>query len=490
MRDLRPYLLVLLTGLGVVRCGSADPPRPNIVLIHVDDLGWHDLSVQGSAFYETPHIDALAAEGLRFTHAYAAASICSPSRAAILTGRAPARLHITDWIRARFQGGVDPPDARNPTGYERDSTRMLLTPQVAHHLELEEQTLAELLKTAGYATAHVGKWHLGTESWYPGPQGFDENHGGCDYGQPPSYFDPYERAGQGGIPTLTPRRSGEYLTDREADEAVDFIRRNRDHPFFLYLAHYAVHTPIQAKDSLTSKYTARAAGDSTLNAAYAAMIESVDHAVRDVWEVIRELDLTERTVVIFTSDNGGLERVTDNAPLREGKGSPYEGGIRVPSIVVWPGLTTPGSVSDEPVIGMDYFATVADVLGLDPALELDGVSLRPVLTGTGELPERALFWHYPHYRYTQYSPYSIARDGRWKLIRHDDPEAFGVDAIELFDLEDDPAETRNVAGEHADVAARLEGAIDDWLDAMGAQRVAPNPEYVKTASSDAGPTGG
>ena len=279
--------------------------KPNVVLILIDDMGWIDTGCYGSKFYETPNIDRLAAEGMRFTDGYAACAVCSPTRAAVMTGRYPARLGVTDWIRSRFQGGKIPDDKKNPSEYIGGKNSKLLCPPNALWMELEEITIAEALKPAGYTSCHIGKWHLGADDWYPDKQGFDFNIGGCDFGQPPSYFDPYSRKGQGSIPTLEPREDNEYLTDREADEAVGFIRRHKDKPFFLYMAHYAVHTPIQGKKDLIEKYKAKTPTDQK-NPTYAAMVESVDDAVGRIMDTLDELNLRDDTIVIFTSDNGGL----------------------------------------------------------------------------------------------------------------------------------------------------------------------------------------
>ena len=268
------FALILFAVAGLV--GAADKSsqgtRTNIVLILVDDLGWMDLGCQGSTFYETPNIDRLAAQGMRFTNAYAACAVCSPTRAAVMTGRYPARVGVTDWIRARFQrGGIGTP-AANPTEYVRRPNGKLWCPPNPYWMEHSELTLAEMLKPAGYRSCHIGKWHLGDDDWYPTAQGFDENYGGCDYGQPPSYFDPYQnRRLTEGIPFLPSRKPGEYLSDREADEAVEFIRRNRNNPFFLYMANYAVHTPIQANAEVTARYQAKTKTNQT-DAKYAAMV--------------------------------------------------------------------------------------------------------------------------------------------------------------------------------------------------------------------------
>lgn len=304
---------------------------PNVIVVLVDDMGWRDLSCQGSTFYETPHIDRLAAGGLRFTNGYAACTVCSPSRAAMMTGQYPARLHVTDWI----------------PGHDRPFAKLQI-PDWQRFLPLEAVTVAERLKSAGYATASIGKWHLGNAMHSPEHQGFDSNLGGSERGQPPSYFAPYS------IPTLPEGPDGEYLTDREAAEAVNFITANRERPFFLFMPHYCVHTPIQAKPDVTAKYAAKVVpGLRVKNDAYAAMVESVDDGMGRILDTLESLGLRDRTAIFFTSDNGGLANVTDNAPLRAGKGSAYEGGVRVPFIVSWPGATQPGSTSDVPVITPD-----------------------------------------------------------------------------------------------------------------------------------------
>ncbi len=464
-------LLVIGLSLSLAFATRADEPvRPNVVLIHVDDLGWTDLGCYGSDFYQTPHVDRLAEQGLRFTNAYAACAVCSPSRAALLTGRYPPRLGITDWIRARFQGGAMPADGKNPRGLTTVGDRPLRVAKNGLWLELSEITIAEQLHRVGYATCHIGKWHLGMDPWYPQHQGFDRNVGGCDYGQPPSYVDPYaNRRLPEGIPFLPPRRKGEYLTDREADEAVRFIREEAERPFFLYLANYAVHTPIQGRADLVQKYKTRTAGEHHKNAQYAAMVESVDQCVGRVVQVLEELALADRTVVIFTSDNGGLLPITDNWPLKLGKGFPEEGGIRVPLIVRWPGRISAG-VTDQPVIGVDHFPTICDLAGvpLPKDRPIDGVSLKALLLDGQPLPaDRPLFWHFPHYR-GQLGPYSIIRRGRWKLIRR-----YEGPTTELYDLANDPSETTNLATVQTARRAELGQALDRWLERVGA--IIPQP---------------
>ncbi len=466
------WLLLALLSLGL--CAQTARP-PNIVFVLVDDLGWSDLSCQGSGYYRTPNIDRLAATGLRFTDAYAACAVCSPTRAAVLTGRSPARTGVTDWIRARFQrsGGKTP--EHNPTAYVGGENHKVLCPPNPFWLEQSEVTLAEALGAVDYVSCHIGKWHLGDAAWYPEHQGFDENHGGCDYGQPPSYFDPYrnKRLSEG-IPTLAPRDTGEYLTDREADEAVDFIRRHRDRPFFLYLAHYAVHTPIQAKQDLITEYRRRPKTNQK-NAKYAAMVHSVDDAVGKVLDTLEQVGISDDTLVVFSSDNGGLIGPTDNAPLRSGKGFPYEGGIRVPLVIRWPGVTKPGSVSHQPVSSVDYFPTLLEAAEVAaPANRaLDGTSLLAHLRSPDQpiADDRRLFWHFPHYR-GRVEPYSIVRDGDWKLIKR-----YGGPSFELFNLAEDLGETTDLAARQPHRVQHLNAILMAQLAAVGAKLPRPNPGY-------------
>ena len=331
-------------------------------------------------------------------------------------------------------------------------------------MEHEEITIAELLKPAGYTTCHIGKWHLGMDDWYPPTQGFDYNIGGCDFGQPPSYFDPYVRD-TWSIPTLAPRKEGEYLTDREADEAKAFIAQHAEEPFFLYYAPYAVHTPIQGKPDLVAKYEAKEKTQQK-NAKYAAMIESVDDAVGTVMKALEDAGVSERTLVIFTGDNGGLLGPTHNAPLRSGKGYPYEGGVRVPVIVRWPGMTREGVVSDQVVTSVDYLPTICAAAGIDLPKDraIDGVDLSMHLQRGDALDRPAVFWHFPHYRGKDVIPYSIVRCGDWKLIKRYEGPTF-----ELFNLADDPAETTNLAATHPEKREELDDMLQRWLSDTGAK---------------------
>jgi arylsulfatase A len=443
---------------------------PNIILITVDDLGWTDLGCYGSKYYETPQIDRMAAEGILFTDAYAAAAVCSPTRSAIQTGKYPARTGITDWIRARFQGGGE----ENQVGYDENPGEKLRTPRNPFHMELSEVTLAERLQEAGYISAHIGKWHLGTEKWFPTEQGYDVNIAGCDYGQPPSYFDPYisdpdnrQKDTVKGFPTMQSREEGEYLTDREADEAVEFIRQNRDQRFFLNLCHYAVHTPIQGKKSLVEKYESKEPTNQK-SPVYAAMVESVDQALGKIRQSLQELGLEKNTLIIFTSDNGGLlmEQATDNAPLRLGKGYPYEGGIRIPAIFCWPDHLQGGRTVDVPIISMDLLPTICNVAEIDLPEEavVDGVDLFPLLE-TGNRPERGqLFWHFPHYRVGDIKPFSIIRKGEWKLIRRYEGEP-----PELYNLKEDLSEAFDRAEDHPELVNSLNEELEKWLKEVDAR---------------------
>ena len=467
-------ILPLIASFALFSTATRAAEKPNVVLVNVDDLGWTDLGCFGSEFYETPHIDQLAADGMRFTDAYAACAVCSPTRAAIMTGRYPARVGVTDWIRARFQGGAIPADGKNPSGWVGGKNQKVLCPKNPLWMEHEEITLAERLKTAGYATCHIGKWHLGPDDWYPERQGFDFNYGGCDYGQPPSYYDPYSNGRQNGIHGLPGRQPGEYLTDREGDEAVGFIRAHKAQPFFLYLAHYAVHTPIQGKKALLAKYKSKEAKTKQKNAAYATMVESCDEALGKIRAELKALGLEDKTVIVFTSDNGGLLGPTHNAPLRSGKGNPYEGGVRVPLIVSWPGVTKAGAESSVPVTSVDYFPTLCAGAGvaMPEGVAIDGLDLMPVLKGGASLGRDDLFWHFPHYR-GGIMPYSIIRSGNFKLLKRYDGRQF-----ELYDLGADLSETTDLSEKMPDKVKALDGKLVAWLKATGAKVPKPNPDYV------------
>jgi len=447
-------LLFFLIGLGPARA-AAPAPKLNVVLILADDLGWTDLHCYGSEFYESPHIDRLARDGVKFTQAYSGCTVCSPSRAAILTGKYPARLHITDWIP-----GLPP---ANPK---------LLVPDWTKFLPLEEFTLANALHAAGYATASIGKWHLGGEPYYPEKHGFDINLAGTEAPNPKTYFAPYK------IATLPEGPDGEYLTDRLGQEANRFIEQHKAQPFFLYLPHFAVHLPLNAKPALIEKYRAKKRpGQKQTNAVYAAMIESMDDTVGNIRKKLEELKLADHTLVIFASDNGGRVPTTSNLPLRVGKGSCYEGGTRVPLIIHWPGVTKPGSVCDTPVIGMDLYRTILEAAGVKAGADrgVDSVSLVPLLRQTGGLKRDELFWHYPHYQHYQLggtTPYGAVHKGDFKLI-----EFFDDLRVELYNLRDDLGERHDLAGQLPAKVEELRTRLHNWRKEVGAQMPSRNPAY-------------
>ena len=455
---------------------------PNIIFILIDDMGWADLGCTGSSFYETPHLDQLAAEGMRFTDAYAACPVCSPTRASILTGRYPATLGITDWI--------DHDRAIHP------ARGKLVDVPYLDHLPHSQTTIATLLRAAGYVTWHVGKWHLGRQSHYPETHGFDLNIGGCELGSPgkAGYFSPYA------IPTLpNSGPDGEYLTDRLTDEAIHLIaQHDGDKPFFLNLCHYAVHTPIQARLDEIEKYRAKAQRlglDKVLtfeegdffptehkghlrisrrllqsDPTYAAMVENLDWNIGRLLQTLTDRGFEEDTLVIFTSDNGGLATAegspTCNAPLAEGKGWMYEGGTREPLLIKWPGVIAPGAVCTTPVTSPDFFPTLLEIAGqpLRPDLHCDGVSFAGLLRGEQELPREAIFWHYPHYGNQGGTPGSSLRAGDFKLI-----EFFEDGRLELYNLRLDIGEDHNLLAEQPQIAARLHRLLVDWRESVAAK---------------------
>ncbi|MFC2120206.1 sulfatase [Bacteroidota bacterium] len=448
----------------------------NFILINIDDLGWTDLECYGSKYYETPNIDRLASQGLKFTSAYASCAVSSPTRASLMTGRYPARIGITDWIRARFQGAVIPEDKKFVPEYVGNKSNQVLCPNNPYWMDHNELTIAELLKKKDYTTCHIGKWHLGTDDWYPASQGFDLNYGGCDYGHPPGYFDPYDNKERDGIPNLEPRKKGEYLTDREADEAVKFIRDHKDGPFFLNFCPYAVHTPLQAKKELVEKYKAKTPTKQN-NAVYAAMIESVDDAVGGIMDILDELKIADNTVIIFTSDNGGLlGYATNNEPLREGKGYPYEGGIRIPLIVRWPGVVEEGSINDFPVISTDIFPTICEAaeIQLPEDLEIDGLSLMPIFNGKNSLDRDLLCWHFPHYRSKEVGPYSIVRLENWKMIKWYEGPVY-----ELYNLENDLSEKNDLTKSIPEKVIEMDIILRNWLNSINARSPVENPDYIE-----------
>jgi len=484
--------LLALLMLAPYSCGlSPDTPsRPNFVFILVDDLGWADLGCYGSSFHETPNIDRLADESLRFTSAYAACPVCSPTRASIMTGKYPARIGVTDWIAGR--------QVYNP-GLPCDK---LLSRPFELEMKLEETTIAEALKQAGYTTFFAGKWHMGEDSIYwPEHQGFDINKGGWSAGYPRGgYFSPYEN------PRLDSGPEGECLTDRLTDESLRFLESHGEEPFLLYLSFYTVHTPLQAKAELTEKYTRKIADEGLDPEAmettdrewikyaaprgrfveriqqghpvYAGMIETLDGNVGRLMRKLEELQLDQQTIVLFMSDNGGLATAegspTSNLPLRGGKGWMYEGGIREPMMIKWPGSGSEGSVTDVPVTSTDFYPTILEMAGLDllPEQHMDGISLTPLLKGEGDLEDRPLFWHYPHYSNQGGKPGAAIRLGDYKLIEFFDP---GL--VELYNLEEDLGERNNLAQQMPEKTREMLVMLHAWQEAVGAEGMDPNPDW-------------
>lgn len=441
--------LAMMIGVADVEAGRL----PNIVVIMADDMGWMDLHVQGNTVLDTPVLDQMAADGIRFTDGYAAAPVCSPTRAAMMTGLAPARLRITNHAPGHKEGFV-------PEGSSLAGARW------TRHLDLSYETIAERLQEAGYTSGFVGKWHLShrpsdasggptEEDLRPEHQGFSLNVGGCSRGGPPSYFAPYR------IPAIEEREKGEYLPDRLAEECIDFIREHRQGPFFLNWWNYSVHYPFEAPSDLVEKYQAKV-GPGNENPVYSAMIEGMDRSIGRVISELDALGLRENTLLIFKSDNGSFG--VDVAPLRGQKGYLWEGGIRVPWIVRWPGVVTSGRVSDVPVISMDLFPTLLEVAGLKPEKKLDGVSLLGLLRGADELPRSTLFFHYPNYAFHNRNRLgSAVREGNYKLIRRYDD-----DSRELYDLVADIGETTDLAKRLPLVVQRLDAKLDAWLDDVNA----------------------
>ncbi len=450
---------------------AAPARRPNVVFLLADDLGWKDLGCYGSSFYETPNLDRLAASGMRFTQAYATAPVCSPTRASIMAGKYPARMNTTDYFGGRRK-------------------KKLLPAEYIQYLPLEELTIAEALGEAGYATFFAGKWHLGRgDEFAPEAQGFDGNAGGFWRGHPPSWLAPYKN------PKLADGPEGEYLPERLTEESLRFLEEHADEPFLLYFSYYLVHTPLVTKPELKAKYEAKAAalpphdgprfvpeGEREArqvqdHAVYAGMVQSLDDSVGRLLDKLDELGLAEDTIVIFTSDNGGLSTSegspTSNVPLRAGKGWMYEGGIREPLLVRWPGVAEPGGECDVPVTATDFYPTILGMAGLPPRPEqhVDGVDLTPLLRGEAELEREELFWHYPHYGNQGGSPCGAIREGDLKLI-----EFYEDSRVELYDLASDLGETRDLSLRRPATAARLRARLAAWRDAVDARMPRPNPD--------------
>ncbi len=466
---MKPFASLSALVLFALAAQAKELPPPNVVVFLVDDLGYTDVGCFGSSFYETPSVDRLANEGMRLTNGYAACPVCSPTRAALMTGKYPQRVGITDYINAA--GG------NQPDKWKRNT--VLLPAPYQDRLATAEYTLAEAAHDAGYATYFAGKWHLGPEGFYPEDQGFDLNMGGCEWGHPPTYFSPYKN------PRLSDGPKGELLPARLASETVKFIEQHKEKPFLAYLSFYSVHTPLMTTAEMKAKYQAKSdevpeatfgkehknkVREAQTHPVYAGMVESMDAAVGDVLAALDRLGLAENTIVIFTSDNGGLSTSegspTSNLPLRAGKGWCYEGGIRVPYVVRWPGRTSPGSESATPVISMDLSTTIRAAIGRPVAEQetTDGVDLAPLLAGD-ELPERPLFWDYPHYGNQGGSPFKAIRLGDWKYIDYYEPGT----PDELYNLADDLGEQQNVASSDPSRCTAMRKLIDDWREEVGAK---------------------
>ncbi len=513
---------VILLATGSIQCRQKEQKPLNVVFFLVDDLGWRDVGCYGSSFYETPNIDRFATEGVRFTSAYAACHVCSPSRASIMSGKYPASINLTDWLPGR----LDFPFQK------------LKNVEINQHLPYGESTLPKELQANGYKTAIFGKWHLGEDSASTVRQGFDIHVPDWNKGWPnKGYFSPYGLKGLEGGP------DGEYLTDRLTNEALKYMEENKEHTFFLYLSHFAVHDPIQGRPDLVEKYRKKLENMDTLkgpayilegnpdaknplsriemdqllqqeshkgyrifddqtvkikqrqdNIQFAAMVESMDESLGRVLDKLKELGIDDHTLVIFYSDNGGMSAAnfyepdrqidedeldkafsTSNSPLRAGKGWLYEGGIRVPLIVKWPGKGLQGVVCDVPVTGPDFFPTILEVLGIpEPSgFNTDGVSLVPLLKGETGLDRDAIFWHFPHYsNHGMQSPGGAVRCGDYKLL-----EYFENNTIQLFNLKDDFEEQHDLSLSNPEKAKELQGLLHNWRKRIHARMMEQNPEY-------------
>lgn len=472
---MRRLIAIVLVLLGIQPILAND--KPNVILILADDLGWSDLGSYGSTYHETPHLDAFCETAVRFTQAYSPAPVCTPTRAALLTGKSPARLGITIWSEGSLSG---------------PKNRKLLQANSKHDLPLAERTLAEYFSEQGYLTATIGKWHLGDAAHNPETQGFDINIGGTHWGAPTSFFWPYRglRSSEKEfryVPDLPFGVDGEYLTDRLTDESlrvIDTAYRQRQ-PFFLLLAHHAPHTPIEAK-SADVEYFRNCRQESHLhqNPVYAAMLKSLDESVGRVLAKLEELQIAKETIVVFTSDNGGyIDKmkfdgveipVTSNKPLRSGKGTCYEGGLRVPLLVRWPNLSQ-AKVTDQPVILTDLFPTlVRGALGQETPPS-DGIDITPELKAEHQVQaNRTFYFHYPHYYHAPNStPVSAIRDGNWKLLYYYEDQR-----VELYDLATDLSESKDLSVQEPVVADRLRAKLQSWLTEVKAEMPSVNPSSL------------
>ena len=476
LKDLSIILTLLLAASCKMQNNGASEKNvidqsPNIIMIVADDLGWYDLSGYGNEFIETPNLDQLAKEGIRFTDAYAAAPLCSPSRASLITGLHPIRVNITEHIHGNRPPGSD---------------QKLKAPSIAQQLSLQYKTIAEALKTKDYNTAFIGKWHLGGGKFTPDHRGFDINIAGAWNGLPKSFFYPFFNKGE--KPELqNSSKEGDYLTDVLTDKAIEYIKTQKDSAFFLSLNYYSPHVPIEAKPELVEKYKIKRGADTSAstmpNIHYAAMVEAIDQNVGRILTQLKELGIDQNTLVLFTSDNGGLSvrevpafakhtPPTDNGTLREGKGYVYEGGIREPLIVRWPQVIKNAKVDSTPVIGQDFYNTFMEVVN-NKEKTMDGVSLLPVFKGDS-ISSRGLLWHLPHYSPQGGKPATAYREGDWKIIYF-----YEDDRYELYNLKKDISESNNLAEKSADKLGELKQKMNTMLERMNAQFPEPNPNYIE-----------
>jgi arylsulfatase A len=436
--------------------------RPNVVFVLADDLGWSQVGCYGSDFYETPNIDRLARQGMCFTDAYAACPVCSPTRASIMTGRYPARLHLTDFIA----GGTFPYEKYSQPGWQK-------------YLPLEEITIAEVLKAAGYTTASFGKWHLSIDKkppkslpYNPDKQGFDE------------YFVTYKPSSE------TDPESDAHNVEVITEKSLDFMERHKDRPFFLYISHNTIHAPIMGKANLVEKYRSKPGSNLPQNnPVLGAMIEDLDSSTGRLLKKLDELKIADKTIVVFFGDNGGLERDAKQTPLRNGKANLYEGGIREPLIIRWPGVVEPGATCSEPVISIDFFPTFLEIAGLknEARRPIDGVSLMPLLRQSGTLNRPAIYWHYPHYHSSSIGPCGAVRAGDYKLIEWYDESICGPDnEFELYNLKEDIGERNNLAKKTPERVEKLKEMLSNWRREVNAQILTPNPNYDSRRAKKSG----
>lgn len=456
-------IILAISGMFLASCIEVKEKKTNFLILLIDDLGAMDVGCYGQKIIETPNIDRLADDGMQWTNAYSSCPVCSPTRAALLTGKSPARLHFTGHITAIEK-------------HRHPENSAILPPEDLMYIPYKEVVLAEALKTVGYVSGSFGKWHVGGPGYWPTKQGFDVNVAGWTHGSPPSHFYPYKRPGSewnATIPTLHGGKEGEYLTDRLTDEAIRFIKENKDRPFLVYLTHYAVHTPLEAPEALVEKYKPLVE-NTKINPVYAAMVESVDQNVGRILETLDELELSSNTVVIFASDNGALETVTDNRPFRRGKGHLYEGGIRVPYLMRWPGHILPGSVSENRTISEDIYTTILDIAGQEEVgrTNLDGRSLVGDFEGIKLEEQPDLHWYYPHYGIGK-DPGSIIISGDYKLIEHYDPYR-----VELYNLAEDISEIMELSEAMPWKKEELLKKLHQWLESVDPILHTPNPDHV------------